>query len=755
MSKKKNRSSTAIRFKDAVLEKKEELEGNIDLLGKSAMTFPVYMSGPRTVMFTSNLDQSRNLKNPDFPNVFTNIENIVGKHSSGYYDVRDGDYVVHAIIPRYQDGKLDGHMYDVILYDEERDHYEYIQKKKMEILPEGFAYEYNTDAMDNLRVEDEVKEGDILYKSLSYDEHMNYSYGANIVFSYFVDNDTIEDAVKISESAMKKLTSTNVEVVEIPINDNDILPNLYGDEREYKCFPDIGEEIKESILCARRRIQDSQLLSTMKQSNLRTFNSTYDVPFYCEGEIVDIFIYNNKPIDEIPDNMFNSQILKYLRMQNKYFETIKDICGEIIESDSSYSSELSFIYDRACKVLDPEIKWRDDRNSVFSNLRIEITVKRDYMSVEGQKLTGRYGNKGVVSKICKDEDMPITDDGRRVDIMYNTLGPLNRLNVSQWFELSITSTSFQTIEYMTTLDSQQEREDVLIKYISNYNKKQGIKVMEFLDECSDEEYIKFFEDIYESGIKIHVEPIWHDEPLIDKIARAYDTFLWLRQNDLYINKFGRNIKIMNKFVVGEMYILKLKQTSENGLSARSTGPISRRGLPEKTRRLRDHKDLYSKTPIRKGFDENDTLAIGVPTDVLAVYDLLQRSSVVGRQKLPELLATSTKPVVDVPVTDKFVNRNIEIFNAYSMILGWKLTFEDEYETISILRTQKYNHKLPDGSIFYGTDEEYLAVLLRPKVIKELEARMMKERRFGVIPDHEYEELLDRMVKLKLQEMYRH
>lgn len=756
LAKNKNKSSAAIKIKDAVLEKAPSLEGRIDLLGKSSMSFPVHMSGPRTVMFTGNLDHFRNLKNPDFPKVFTNMENTVGKNSTGFYDVRGGKKTVHAIIPRFKDGKLDKHLFDIVLYDEEKDEYDYVQKKTMEVLTEGFAFSYNTDVMDNLKVDDVVENGTKLYKSNSYDEEDNYQYGKNLTFSYFIDNDTIEDAIKVSESAMKALTSTNVETVEIPINDNDILAGIYSKGGEYKCFPDIGEEIVESVLCARRRIQDRQLLSTMKHSNLRTLNSTYDTPFYCEGEVMDIFIYNNKPIEEIPDNMFNAQILKYLRMQNEYFQTIKNVCEEIIESGSKYTSDLSFMYDRANKILNPDVKWRDEKNSVFSNLRVEITVKREYMSVEGQKLTGRMGNKGVISRVCKDEDMPITDDGRRVDIMLNALGPLNRLNVMQWFELSITSSSYQTIEYMATLDKQEEREEILVKYIRNFNSKQADEVQEYLDTCSDEDYVQFFNDVFgEPGIKIHIEPMWHDEPLIDKIARSYDEMPWLRQTDLYVKKFGRMVKVMNKFVVGEMYIMKLKQTAEYGLSARSTGPISRRGLPEKTRRLRDHKDLYSKTPIRKGFDENDTLAIGVPTDVLAVYDLLQRSSVIGRQSLPQLLATSTKPLVDVPVTEKFTNRNIEIFNAWSMVLGWKLTFEDEMDTITILRTQKSDHELPDGSIFHGTDEEYLAIMLRPKVEEELQRRMMKEKRFAIVPDHEYNQLMDQMIKVKLADMYRH
>lgn len=752
MSKKKERVSVALKTRDLLEKKANEFQGKLDVLGMGMLTFPVHMSGPRTVMCTGNLSQFNNIHRPEVPKVATNAENMVGKYSTGYYQA-SADLEVFAIIPRYGNDKK--HLYDVIVYDTEKEQYDLISKKTMEVLVEGFTFGYNTEALDKLIEGDTIKKGEILFKSESYDEYMNYRYGTNITYSYFIDNDTIEDAVVLSESGRDKIVSTLAETVEVSINDNDILVNLYGERGEYKGFPDIGEPIKDSVVCARRRIQESQLLGSMKQANLKVANTTSDRLLYCEGVVEDIFIYANKTLDEIPDNMFNKQIRHYIEQQNIYFGKIKEICDGIKERGETYSAELSYLHDKANKVLDPDVQWRDDKGSVFSNIRMKITVTRESLAAPGQKLAGRYGNKGVVSKVLPDDQMPFTDTGKRIDIMFNVLGVINRLNTQQLFELSITSIMNQTSRRMIELDSQQEREELAIRMINYFNEEQASKVKEFLETCTTEEYIEFFDDFMNERTVIHIPPLWHEKPLFERVRDAYNDNSWITLSDLYVKRFGRTIKILNKFTVGEMYIMKLKQTSEYGLSARSTGSVSRKGLPEKTRRLQEHKDPYSKTPIRKGIDENNNMFIGLDSRVNAVWDLLYRSSVLGRQALPTMLIKSDKPIVTVPVTEEFTNRNIEMFNAWSMVLGLKLTFKDNLRTVAILREQKYDHELSDGRIFHGTDEEFLIEQIRPKVEQQMRDDAMKYRHIDVMSVEEYERTVNTLCQLELQRRYSH
>ena len=118
------------------------------------------------------------------------------------------------------------------------------------------------------------------------------------------------------------MVSKEIETVKVSLNDNDILCNIYGDSEHYKCFPDIGENVKNKIVCAKRRIHNSQVLYDLKKSNLRKINFMNDILFYNDGRLVDIVIYSNKSLDEIDDNVFNAQIKKDLVMQTQFYEKV-------------------------------------------------------------------------------------------------------------------------------------------------------------------------------------------------------------------------------------------------------------------------------------------------------------------------------------------------------------------------------------------------------------------------------------------------
>ena len=64
---------------------------------------------------------------------------------------------------------------------------------------------------------------------------------------------------------------------------------------------------------------------------------------------------------------------------------------------------------------------------VFSNIIIEFLIERDSPLTIGQKISGRMGNKGVISKIVPDDEMPYLENGERVEVMLNALGVINRL----------------------------------------------------------------------------------------------------------------------------------------------------------------------------------------------------------------------------------------------------------------------------------------------------------------------------------------
>ena len=384
----------SLNLKDELREKEEKYHNSDAIFGITLLTNPAYVSAGRSLMWVAHSKQFMTLEHPEVPKMFTNYENAVGDNSTGYYESAH-NYKVIKIIPRFKDGVHDKHLYCMVVYDKKTDTYDIITKELVEDLTEKFGFAYNNEVLDSKEEGDKISKGDVLYKTTSYDDDMNYCYGRNATVMYTIDNRTLEDAIVCSKSFAQSTLSKEVETVEVAINDNDVLCNLYGDKSVYKGFPDIGNIIKNKMVCARRRIHNSQILYDLKASNLRKVNFASDTVFFNSGRLVDIHILSNKQLDELPDTPFNAQIKHYLKMQTEFYTELYDICDKIINSGSKYSNDIGFYHRKAKNILDPSCVWKEENGSVFSNLLIRFTFERSCPLEVGSKLTGRYGKIAV------------------------------------------------------------------------------------------------------------------------------------------------------------------------------------------------------------------------------------------------------------------------------------------------------------------------------------------------------------------------
>ena len=583
-------------LKDELLKADETLTGSLSLLGKTMLTQPAYNNSMRSVMFTSHLNQYLNLDNSDFPGFFTNGENLVGKHSSGYKKAKH-DLTVYKKVSKFDDIVDIPYTYKLFVFDEKKKEYNVFTRKDSENLTEVFGYSYNNDVIDSLDEGEFVPKDTILYRSKSYDEYMNYSYGKNVPIMYTTDPYTSEDACVVSESLAKDMSSIEINKVPIGINLNDFLLNMYGNSDNYKPFPDLGE-YSHGEVAVKRTLFTDQLLTDFKDNALNKIMDS-DVCFYKTGKVIDIDIYCNNP--DIEDNPFNEQILKYLRSQNKYYSEIKETCKEIMESGYKYSKEIDYLYKRACEFLDENKKWKE-KDSTFNNLYIEITLKQSYPLQIGQKLTGRYGNKSVISRIVPDDEMPYyyDDNGNKVvvDLLFNVLAIINRTTAFPLYEMTINFICNKVRVQMSKMNTLREKEKLLFDIINDFNEVQAKEMKDRYNKLNKEEKQEYIDSCINNRIFIHQSPLWETKPIFFRLLEIYEKYDFLTPYDVYINKWGREIKMLNPAYVGEMYILKLKQTSRKGFSARGTGSINSKGLPERSYKNKSFTERASSTPIR-------------------------------------------------------------------------------------------------------------------------------------------------------------
>jgi DNA-directed RNA polymerase subunit beta len=184
-------------------------------------------------------------------------------------------------------------------------------------------------------------------------------------------------------------------------------------------------------------------------------------------------------------------------------------------------------------------------------------------------MAGRHGNKGVVSCILPEEDMPFFKDGRPVDIVLNPLGVPSRMNIGQIMETHLGWAAKELGRQLAELvDS-----GAVIKLVRENVKKvfDSDAVSGMADEMDDEALIKAVKGL-RGGITAKT-------PVFDG-ATEEELWSWLERagldndgkTELYDGRTGERFK--NRVTTGVMYMLKLHHLVDEKIHARSTGPYS-------------------------------------------------------------------------------------------------------------------------------------------------------------------------------------
>lgn len=695
---------------------------NPSLTGKTALTYKHYMASQRSTMFTNHLDQHLTLLEPEFPLVFTGAENLVGKYSHGAYRKVDSQQVIIKKIVKFEGLIPEPTEYVLFIYDPEKDEYDIVQRFETEDLTENFGFKYNTDVIDSYNEGDTIPADTVLYRSTSLDEDMRYRYGINVNTMYSTEPVTSEDAAIISSSLAARGESIENEVVTIKLNDNDFLINLHGTDSDYKPIPDVGESCQ-GIIAATRTLFNSQLLFDFKADSLKSIHEG-DKPTYLHDgiwRVLDITVYcNNEELEETP---FTSQIMQYLNAQNAYYQQIQDTCTWIVESGSKYTPDLDYLYKRSMEMLDTKKKWRKGDN-VFSNLMLDISICRIRPLSYGQKITGRYGNKSVIAEVRDDEYMPYTEDGRRVDLILNVLAIINRTTAFALYELMITNITHQVRQRMRSFDTWEERERLMFDCIYEFNEEQHDKMWAFYRDLTDDEKHSVLQDVMDCGLPIHQSPVSETTPIFHRINRIMHKYDWLKADVLYVKdkKTGRVVKSMSRQWIGQMYIMKLKQSGLRGFSVRSTGAIDNKGLPARSRRSKHHADRYSDSAVRFGEFEFHNFAIGVPTEDLALFNAFYRTSSTARGNLVHMMFSKGKKIA---LPKKYKNLAAQLNNVLFRTVGVEFDImEPDSGIFSLDDVNVSPHTLEDGTSVVCTDYEFFRLTKRAEIRKEVLAESL-------------------------------
>ena len=204
-------------------------------------------------------------------------------------------------------------------------------------------------------------------------------------------------------------------------------------------------------------------------------------------------------------------------------------------------------------------------------VKVFVAIKRRLRP--GDKMSGRHGNKGVVSKIVPVEDMPYRENGKPVDIVLNPLGVPSRMNVGQILETHLGWACSELGENMKKLVNENQKRVEKNEKISNFLKSvYGKEIFsENLDKLSKTEFKDLCENL-QGGVPI-ATPVFDGAKEQDvtnmldlaTLPKSGQTMLWDGRTG---ERFDREV------TVGTIYMLKLHHLVEDKIHARSTGPYS-------------------------------------------------------------------------------------------------------------------------------------------------------------------------------------
>ncbi len=207
---------------------------------------------------------------------------------------------------------------------------------------------------------------------------------------------------------------------------------------------------------------------------------------------------------------------------------------------------------------------------VLKMVKVYLAVKRRLQP--GDKMAGRHGNKGVISRIVPVEDMPYMADGRPVDIVLNPLGVPSRMNVGQVLETHLGWAAHELgAQIGRMLDEQRKAEDVRRFLDKIYNHVGKGMHKEDIKSLTDGEVIELAGNL-RKGVPV-ATPVFDgagEDEIKDMLALA--GLPLSGQTTLYDGRTGEAFE--RPVTVGYMYILKLNHLVDDKMHARSTGPYS-------------------------------------------------------------------------------------------------------------------------------------------------------------------------------------
>ncbi|MCH5336090.1 MAG: DNA-directed RNA polymerase subunit beta, partial [Campylobacter sp.] len=278
---------------------------------------------------------------------------------------------------------------------------------------------------------------------------------------------------------------------------------------------------------------------------------------YKKGQKVDI-----KDLEKVNRFTLTTFIKAYSKEVQKQYEDLKN-------HFQNEKKKLKVEHDEKLEILE-----KDDilPSGVVKLVKVYIATKRKLKV--GDKMAGRHGNKGIVSTIVPEVDMPYLPNGKSVDIALNPLGVPSRMNIGQILESHLGLVGLRLGEQIQEIFDKKQKDftkELRAKMLEICSIPRLAKEKEFIKSLDDEKLLNYARD-WSKGVKF-ATPVFEGVN-IEEFTKLFEMAKidMDGKTELYDGRTGE--KIAERVHIGCMYMLKLHHLVDEKVHARSTGPYS-------------------------------------------------------------------------------------------------------------------------------------------------------------------------------------
>jgi len=493
-------------------------EGSGMLSATSSMIpFIENTDGARVIMATNQAKQSLPLKNPQSPPVMSGYEAILPSILSSSF-----------IKKSPCDGKI----------TRITDHAIYVKcgnrSQSVDITPAHLKSGSGKNTLSvfkpTVKAGESVKKGKIIAEGACMADG-SISLGRPLLTAMMEYNGyNFEDGIVISQSVADKDKLTSLHGVEEEV--------LISEKDRLMFMGEIGQYIEKGQPLLRKTMGEVEEIIGFEEDESTDLLAGQFVKKSPGGRIVDILVYSNLAPSKFPK--------------------LKDLAERTAKRHEKVSKEkFSFKGETIKGIL---IKFR-----IEQELRVKV----------GDKLAGRYGNKGIISLIEKDELMPRMPNGDRIEIILNPIGLINRMNISQLYEMYTGLISKEMAKQISKLGTKTKIIGLINKVYSELdtspNRRNTATLVAGLNRLSAAMFKVLINQVQKSEFYPIIVPPFQS-PDHKHIKKAL-TILGLKTGykltlPEYNTKTGRAVPC------GYMYISKLEHLGAEKIYGRSTGPVT-------------------------------------------------------------------------------------------------------------------------------------------------------------------------------------